>query len=76
MATNRIGNTIKLLRVSKDLSIVELGEQLKVTAQTIRNWEKGRNDPTVNALLEMCKIFGVTFSAFEIDNELKLQRKE
>ena len=62
--------------MSKDLSIVELGDQLNVTAQTIRNWEKGRNDPTVNALLGMCKIFGVTFSAFENDNELKLQRKE
>lgn len=55
-----IGENIQYYRKKLDLSQEELGQKLMVSRQTVSLWEKGQTFPTIDNLLRLKEIFGVS----------------
>ena len=55
-----IGEKIQLYRKKLELSQEELGQKLLVSRQTISLWEKGQTVPTIDNLIRLKEIFGVS----------------
>lgn len=55
-------NSIKQLRLNKNLSKVEMAKRLNVSEGTIRMWENGSNEPRMGAIENICKVFNVSKS--------------
>lgn len=55
-----LGNKIKQLRINKGLTQKDLSDQLHVTFQTVSKWENDENEPDVNTLRQLAKVFDVT----------------
>ncbi len=55
-ATNRI----QILRKSRHMSQEELGEKMFVSRQTVSQWETGQTLPSIDSLIKLHEIFGVT----------------
>ena len=55
-----IGEKIQMYRKQLDLSQEELGQKLLVSRQTISLWEKGQTAPTIDNLIRLREIFGVS----------------
>ena len=53
----KFGENLKKIRISKKLSQEDLAEKVNVSRQSISKWETGDAYPTMNNLLELCKIF-------------------
>lgn len=63
------GDKIKILRHSYNLSQVKLAEQLKVSKQTVSNWENNNILPSIEMLINIAKFFSVsTDYLLELDN--------
>lgn len=60
------GDKIRDARKRKRLSAEALGEKLNppVTYAAIYAWEKGKNEPSVTYLVQLCDILGTDFSDF------------
>lgn len=54
------GDRIKILRNSYNLSQVQLAEKLKVSKQTVSNWENNNILPSVEMLVSIASYFSVT----------------
>ena len=71
-----IGEKIQICRKAKRMSQEELGELLMVSRQTISLWENGQTVPTVDNLLRLKEIFGMSLDSIlgdtaESENENK-----
>lgn len=55
-----LGDNIKNLRINKGLSQVDLANKLSVTKQSVSNWENENIMPSVEMLIKIAEIFGVT----------------
>ncbi len=71
MQEKRIGTTLRLKRTEADLSVEQVSDILiargfKASKKTIYSWENGNSQPTPDALLLMCELYGVkdVLSAF------------
>ena len=53
----KFGDNLKKVRILKKLSQEELAEKVNVSRQSVSKWETGNAYPTMNNLLELCKIF-------------------
>ena len=51
---------IKVARVIKDITQIELAEMLGVTVQTISNWERNEREPSVTYLKKMSELLDTT----------------
>ncbi len=68
------GDRIKILRNSYNLSQVQLAEKLKVSKQTISNWENNNILPSVEMLISIATFFSVTTDyLLELDNRSYLE---
>lgn len=65
------GDKIKTLRHSYNLSQVQLAEQLKVSKQTVSNWENNNILPSIEMLVSIAKFFSVS-----TDYLLELENRE
>lgn len=54
------GDRIKILRLSHNLNQVQLAEQLKVSKQTVSNWENNNILPSVEMLVNIASFFSVS----------------
>ena len=54
------GETIKSLRLSHNLSQVQLAYELNVSKQTISNWENNNILPSIEMLIKISKFFSVS----------------
>ncbi|CCY07498.1 MAG: helix-turn-helix domain-containing protein [Coprobacillus sp.] len=57
----KVGNKIQKYRKEKNMSQDELAETLFVTRQAVSKWENGISAPTIDSLLELCKLFQTNF---------------
>ncbi len=60
-----IGETLKKCRLESGKSVKEISDLLiskgfKASEKTVYSWEAGNSQPTPDALLIMCKAYGVT----------------
>lgn len=55
-----LGRRICELRNALGWSQVELAKRLKVAKQTVSNWENDNIQPSIEMLVRLAKIFGVT----------------
>lgn len=63
------GDQVKSLRLARNLSQVQLAEQLSVSKQTISNWENNNILPSVEMLMSISDYFCVsTDCLLELNN--------
>ena len=55
-----IGDNIRALRTEKGMTQKEIADRLFVTAQAVSRWENGEVEPSLNTIMELAKIFGVS----------------
>ncbi len=55
-----LNEKIKTLRLAGNYSQVDIAEKLSVTKQTISNWENNNIQPSVDMLVKIADLFGVT----------------
>lgn len=51
---------IRELRVSQNMSQVELARRLGVTKQSVSNWENDNIMPSIELLIRIARVFGVS----------------
>lgn len=64
------------LRVEKGLSQAELAEALDVSRQAISRWEVGTSVPSMDNLIRLSKLYGVSLDTFVCDREEEVQTVE
>ena len=66
MQSNVLGENIKTARKRKRYSAEKLGEMLDppVTYAAVYAWEKGKNEPSVAYILQMCELLDSTIYEF------------
>ena len=64
----KFGDNLKKIRNLKKLSQEELAEKVNVSRQSVSKWETGDAYPTMNNLLELCKIFHCKINDLVNDN--------
>ena len=55
-----LGVRIQELRIARGWSQVVLAKRLGVAKQTVSNWENGNIQPSIEMLVRLSKLFGVT----------------
>jgi transcriptional regulator with XRE-family HTH domain len=65
-----IGETIQKYRKELEMSQEELGQKLLVSRQTISLWEKNQTVPTIDNLIRLKDVFGVS-----VDTILGIENK-
>lgn len=58
----QIGEFIAAMRKEKNLTQVELGDQLGVTNKTISRWENGNYMPDISIMQQMCTVFDISIN--------------
>lgn len=53
-------NRLKALRLQHEMTQQELCEKLGVSVMTVRNWESGAKKPSMNAIVSLSEVFGVS----------------
>lgn len=56
----QIGKKISEFRKAKDMTQLELADQLSISFQAVSNWERGNSMPDISKLPELAEIFGVS----------------
>ena len=54
------GEQVRMLRTAKSMSQVEMAKALGVTKQSVSNWENENIMPSVDMLVKISTLFGVT----------------
>ncbi len=55
-----LNERIKALRYAQRLSQVELAKKMSVTKQTVSNWENNNIQPSIDVLIRLSDLFGVS----------------
>ena len=68
------GDKIKSLRLTHNLNQVQLAKHLKVSKQTVSNWENNNILPSIEMLVNISKFFSVsTDYLLELDHRIYLE---
>lgn len=68
------GDKIKTLRISYNLSQVQLADQLNVSKQTVSNWENNNILPSIEMLVNISRFFSVsTDYLLELENRCYIE---
>ena len=62
MDQKRIGAFIAQCRREKNLTQIQLAEQLGITNQAVSKWENGRGMPDVSLLQPLCDALGISLN--------------
>ena len=72
---NQLGNNIKILRKSNNLSQLELAKLANTSQASVNKWEHGKSDPTSFNILTLAKIFKITTDEL-INDSLKISKTQ
>ncbi len=67
-----LGEKIRKLRLSKDITQKELADKLNVSFQTVSKWENNINEPDLGSLKKLSNIFNCPINYFFEDDEEKI----
>lgn len=72
----QVGNKIAKYRKQHNMTQDELAEILFVTRQALSKWENGTSVPSTDTLLNLCKVFNVSFEEILcLDEELEIDEE-
>ncbi|MCL2570190.1 MAG: helix-turn-helix domain-containing protein [Firmicutes bacterium] len=57
---NNFKERLKELRAEKELKQSQMAQVLKIREATYSNWEQGRREPNIDAILMLASFFNVT----------------
>ena len=60
---HRIGQTIAALRRERNMTQMQLADEMGVSFQAVSNWERGQSMPDISKLPELAELFGTTIDA-------------
>lgn len=69
MSTNNIGEKIKTIRLARNLTQQDLADRMGLKRNTISQWESGMRKISVEHLIEIAKVVGVTLDYFNDNTE-------
>lgn len=58
---NKVAGNIKTARMKKNMTQMNLADEMGVSYQAVSNWERGNSMPDISKLPELCKILGLSF---------------
>ena len=61
---NIFGESLKELRLSKNIGQIELAKQINVSKGVISLWENGLREPKLSNLISLAKYFNVSIDYF------------
>ena len=73
-----IGERIKKLRISNNISQYDLANKLFVSDKTISSWETNRTLPSIDIIIKLCEVFNVSLYQFieeKKNNDLEIEVK-
>lgn len=59
--TNKVATNIKNARTKKNMTQMNLADEMGVSYQAVSNWERGSSMPDISKLPELCKILELSF---------------
>ena len=59
--TNTVAKNIKNARTKKNMTQMNLADEMGVSYQAVSNWERGNSMPDISKLPELCKILDISF---------------
>lgn len=59
--TNKVASNIKNARMKKNMTQMNLADEMGVSYQAVSNWERGNSMPDISKLPELCKILEISF---------------
>ena len=59
--TNKVASNIKNARIKKNMTQMNLADEMGVSYQAVSNWERGTSMPDISKLPELCKILNISF---------------
>ena len=65
----KLGQKLKQLRSSKGLTQKDLAEQLNVSFQTVSKWENNENEPDLETVKQLAKVFGCSIDYLLSDSD-------
>lgn len=74
MNQEKIGKFIATCRKEKEITQLELSEQLGVTDRSVSNWENGKNMPDLSLFKPLCEILGITINELLIGEKLSKEK--
>ena len=57
---NKFGDRLKELRLEKGLTQKQLAEEVNLPSSAIGFWELGKRSPSLDAVIQLAKYFGVS----------------
>lgn len=61
-----IKDVIRQARMACHFTQKELAKRLGVSTSAVAQWEVGNNNPTVDKMVDLCKILGILTSDFSV----------
>lgn len=58
---NKVASNIKNARIKKNMTQMNLADEMGVSYQAVSNWERGTSMPDISKLPELCKILNISF---------------
>lgn len=58
--TNKIAKVIKEARIKKNMTQMQLADEMGVSYQAVSNWERGNSMPDISKLEDLCRVLGIT----------------
>lgn len=58
--TMMIAKKIKQARIHKNMTQMNLADELGVSFQAVSNWERGNSMPDISKLADLCNVLGIT----------------
>ena len=59
--TSKVANNIKVARTKKNMTQMNLADEMGVSYQAVSNWERGNSMPDISRLQELCTILEISF---------------
>ncbi|MCR5754157.1 MAG: helix-turn-helix domain-containing protein [Acetatifactor sp.] len=59
--TNKVAENIRVARTKKNMTQMNLADEMGVSYQAVSNWERGNSMPDISKLPELCKILDIRF---------------
>ncbi len=72
----KFGQKLKKMRLDANLTQKELAEKMNVSFQTISKWESEINEPDMQSIRDLAKIFNVSIEYLFSENEEVIKNKE